>query len=442
MSDREQPSHGPGVFEAFYTRKWEVFEAGFLKDKRIDLLAARLFRHATRFRRFKDPLVEDSFKRKLERCYTAIAIGIPDRVPLISSGINFYPAYYSGLSFADYVNDRKKNLAAFFRFSREMCGFDAMFPSQIACMGPLIQATKLDVLKLPGIDLPDNVGYQYVERERLRPEEYRQFLDEKWDFFRKTILPRMSPLHRGGRGWETGTLLKAAFAATAYAHSFNHAIDIIEKNYGIPILPGAFSFAPYDLVSFLFRGLEGISGDLFRRAEDLEGTVDMMVQVITMACENIAVLSGINSAVILCERAFSLSPRQFKRFYMPYLKKLVHNLIDRGIIPLLALEQDCSHLIEFILELPPRKCIVNLDTSDIFKAKKILEGHTCIAGNVPMNLMVTGTPQDIRDYCARLIQELAPGGGFMMSGALGIPDNAREENVRAMIEYTLEQGKY
>lgn len=55
---------------------------------------------------------------------------------------------------------------------------------------------------------------------------------------------------------------------------------------------------------------------------------------------------------------------------------------------------------------------------------------------------MTGTPDDIRAYCRRLIEEVAPGGGYILSGALGIPDNASYENVRAMLDYVLENGVY
>ena len=66
----------------------------------------------------------------------------------------------------------------------------------------------------------------------------------------------------------------------------------------------------------------------------------------------------------------------------------------------------------------------------------------CIAGNVPLTTLVAGTPKDVREYCKMLIEEVAPGGGYMMCAALGIPDEAKPENVREMIEYTLENGKY
>jgi hypothetical protein len=292
------------------------------------------------------------------------------------------------------------------------------------------------------VDLQEDVCFQFVEKERLRPEEYPRFLEEKYDFFRQVIVPRMTPLYHPRKGWDKRVLIKMAKELLSFTFFYNRMLNIVEYEYGIPVYTAAMTFEPYDLTTLLFRGLTGISKDLYRRPEMVEELTDMLVPVCIMALENMALGTGLRGAVILCERSFSLSPKQFERFSMPTLKKVVDAVIERGMVPLITLEGDCSHLFEYMLEFPPGKCVCNVDTGDIFKAKKVLEGHMCVAGNVPMNLMVAGTPDDIREYCKRLIDEVAPGGGFILSGALGIPDNARYENVRAMVEYVLENGRY
>lgn len=46
------------------------------------------------------------------------------------------------------------------------------------------------------------------------------------------------------------------------------------------------------------------------------------------------------------------------------------------------------------------------------------------------------------EYCKRLIDEVGEGGGFMIEGALGVPDEARPENVKVMTEVTKKYGVY
>jgi uroporphyrinogen-III decarboxylase len=45
-------------------------------------------------------------------------------------------------------------------------------------------------------------------------------------------------------------------------------------------------------------------------------------------------------------------------------------------------------------------------------------------------------------YCKKLIDVVGKGGGFILDGAIGIPDEARPENVRAMVDTTREYGVY
>jgi uroporphyrinogen-III decarboxylase len=75
------------------------------------------------------------------------------------------------------------------------------------------------------------------------------------------------------------------------------------------------------------------------------------------------------------------------------------------------------------------------------KAKEILGDTVCIRGNVPLSILVGGTPDDVRKYCKKLIDTAGKGGGFIMDTATGV-DDAKIENVRAMFDFTREYGVY
>ncbi len=47
---------------------------------------------------------------------------------------------------------------------------------------------------------------------------------------------------------------------------------------------------------------------------------------------------------------------------------------------------------------------------------------------------VAGDIHDVEKYFAKLFEVLKPGGGYLLSPALGIPDEAKPENVHTMIE--------
>lgn len=67
-------------------------------------------------------------------------------------------------------------------------------------------------------------------------------------------------------------------------------------------------------------------------------------------------------------------------------------------------------------------------------------GH-CIAGGMTSSLMTTGSAQQIRDECRRLIDSVGRDGSYIMCHSTPL-DDAKIENVMAMIETTREYGVY
>ena len=56
--------------------------------------------------------------------------------------------------------------------------------------------------------------------------------------------------------------------------------------------------------------------------------------------------------------------------------------------------------------------------------------------------MTTGQPEAVSDYCKKLIDIVGRDGGFIMDCGIGIPDESKPENVRAMFDATREYGVY
>ena len=129
-----------------------------------------------------------------------------------------------------------------------------------------------------------------------------------------------------------------------------------------------------------------------------------------------------------------MSIDQFKTFYWPTLKKLIHDLIDRDLVPSPFWESVCTSRLEIIADVPPRKVIYMFEGTDIFRAKEVLGDVVCIRGNVPAPLLCLGTPDEVKDYCRKLIQKVGKNGGFILDGGVGIPDETKLENARAMAE--------
>jgi uroporphyrinogen-III decarboxylase len=56
-------------------------------------------------------------------------------------------------------------------------------------------------------------------------------------------------------------------------------------------------------------------------------------------------------------------------------------------------------------------------------------------------LLCAGTPDEVKDHCKKLIDVVSKGGGYIMDAGASL-DEAKPENVRAMIDFTKEYGVY
>jgi uroporphyrinogen-III decarboxylase len=136
-----------------------------------------------------------------------------------------------------------------------------------------------------------------------------------------------------------------------------------------------------------------------------------------------------------------MSDEQYKTFYWPTLKKVILGLIEGGCVPFPAAEGGYNSRLEIIKDLPKGKTLWMFDEVDMLKVKEMLGDTLCILGNVSSTLLNVGTPQDVKDYCKKLIDNVGKGGGYIMCNGVFL-DEAKAENVKAMVDFSKEYGVY
>lgn len=128
---------------------------------------------------------------------------------------------------------------------------------------------------------------------------------------------------------------------------------------------------------------------------------------------------------------------------MPVMKRLVNGLNEKDIIPVLHLDSDWTKNLPYLLELPAKKFVVQLDGStDIFKAKEILNGHCAIMGDMPATLLTVGSATDVDEYAKKLFNVVGKDGGFIYSSGCCVPMNAKHENMKAFFDAVEKYGRY
>ena len=136
-----------------------------------------------------------------------------------------------------------------------------------------------------------------------------------------------------------------------------------------------------------------------------------------------------------------MSVEQYKTFYWPTLRKVVIGLIDEGLVPMLFFEGDNTSRLDVIKDIPRGKAVYHFEKVDLYKAKEILGDTVCFRGNVPISLLCAGSPEEVKAYLKELIDVVGEHGGLIVdSGA--ILDEAKPENLKAMVDFTKEYGVY
>ncbi len=411
---------------------------------------------------------EELYKQREQRFNDIVALRKPDRVPVLPLVAHYFPTKIKGISNRDTGYDHELRLRTMREATVEF-GWD-MVPATGLFGSDGYQALGSRQLRWPGGDLPDDAPFQFVEGEYLQADEYEQFIADPSGVTLNTIFPRIAgnlegfgmlpPLYWlsnmyylqgvGGAMFSLPPVraalqalldlgdTAAAGAAAEAAHTQAAAEMGYPKTWVAPTIPA------FDVVSDTFRSLRGSTLDMFRHPDELLKTIDIM-QVPTVALAvQAGQMFGNPRIFIPMHRGAGgfMSDEQFERFYWPTFKALVLALIDAGLTPMPLFEGDYTPRLKYLAEFPPGKVAAHFDKVDRHRFKEVLGDRMCFWGNIPASLLATATPQQVKDDVKELVDLFGDTGALMLDSGLGVPDEARPENMLALAEAAEEYGVF
>jgi hypothetical protein len=240
---------------------------------------------------------------------------------------------------------------------------------------------------------------------------------------------------------------KKLIAAGEAMESWNKELGEVAKETveaGFPSGRGGMGIAPFDVIGDFLRGTQGIAIDMFRKPEQLLECIDMIYDIIVPRQISMVNATGGHSVMFPLHRgddAF-MSRKQFEKFYWPSLKKYIDALIEEGIQVSLFAEGKYNQRLEYIGDFPKGWVSWSFDQTDMAKAKKMVGDKCGISGNVPSSLMITGTPEEVKACCRRLIETCAPGGGYTLAGGCTATETKNPRNFKVFMEAAVEYGTY
>jgi hypothetical protein len=384
---------------------------------------------------------------KEERILAAINLEPYDRVP-VSPLLNFeYSFRHKGGTVADAYNPLlvEEGFQATLDLFDEVGGWDAIGLNFSMPITPkalfLLGAFYAGPMKYPTADSRLNVeaSPQFEEREIMKAEDYDEIANLGWQGFVEKYYTRFIP----GLTESVSLLPEGTQAAQAkiLTDRYIRFRDTWHKR-GVPVTAGYLLTDPQMLLSLL-RSITQFTLDVHRRPEKVKAALDAMIDdfirdpIESMRLAGPPSPTKIPGIMISCERgsASYYNLAIFEQFVWPYIKKEVEAWWEAGYVTTLHFDTDWTKNLPYLLELPRKSCIVELDsTTDIFKAKEILKDHMCIMGDVPPAISSHGTTEEMETYCKKLIDIVGKDTGFILSTGCAVPPDTKFENFKAMID--------
>lgn len=407
------------------------------------------------------PEPQDTLAARRARFDDAIALRRPGRVPVLARFGGFIADLEGATKQALYQDPELAQRAlehALVRFQPDSGSGLWHTPGPSVALGD--RSTRW-----PGHGAGPGESFQYVEQEFMTAADYDAFLADPSDWAVRSYLPRVFSALEGLR-----MLPPLAFAAFGYYALFQHVhlfaqpalvaaleslaraarlqMDWIAAQIdsarrcealgfpAVPLLRGPLLAAPFDFMADTLRGMRGVFLDM-RRCPDLLLAAEE--RVIGFQVETALAISRARNnyfAFLPLHRGSDgfIGLPAFQRFYWPQLKALLLRLIEVGITPVVFYEGAWDQRLPFLAELPPGKTIGYFQQTDIFRAKQVLGEIMCIMGGMPVNLLSSGTPEEVRGHTRKVCDEVGSGGGLIMTTDIGDLQGCRPELVQAWID--------
>jgi hypothetical protein len=416
---------------------------------------------------FEDNEKARLFGERQKRLNDVIALRVPDRVP-VAYFSQFWHAAYGVHTIREIMYDYDLASELIVKAVTDLQPDCVGSPFTNSAIGPMLDLIDYQQLRWPGHGLADDSSYQYIDTELMKPDEYDLYIEDPSYFWLNRYLPRVGGAFAGLAKLPQFSSLEytdlviglSSFADPEVAQGFAKLAEIGAETQrmlrragahfgeiagaGFPSVVGGMCPSPFDYFADFLRGSKGIMLDMFRKKDKLLAAMERVIPILSRS----AVAQGKRSPcnIIFMPLHWGLdgfmSLAQFKTFFWPQLRQLLMAMIENDVVPCVLWEGDCTSRLETIADIPPGKVMYAFERTDIFRAKEVLSEVACIRGNVPASLLNTGTPEEVTACCRKLIEVVGKNGGFILDGANGIPDNAKTENVLAMMRSVHEYGHY
>lgn len=421
-------------------------------------------------------MTEEAKKRlelKLSRLNAAISLKEADCVPIHISG-NIFAVVQAGYSMADVIYDETLETTKE-AITKYLLTYDpdvAMVGDHLAGEGRGMEAIAPTFIDWPGrtgTKLDVNSLMQFLEFPILEDDDFDMFFSDRTGWKLHKSMPLLSelckplenlqiPLSHGGhikglisafstpemqemlkKFWELDAFFKDMAKRKAALYR-----EIAELGY--PMMGGGSASVPFDDYSDQLRGTLLSLTDLYEHPDEIESFINERQPVMLQQIRNLNKDGSRNGKFVymMLHKGLDgfMSDACYVKYYWRHLQEIIQTIVDVGMVPYVFCEGRYSTRLEHLADIPAGKVIYRFEDTPMELAKKIVGGVACITGGFDNTLLTFGTVQQVEDACKKMIDDCAPGGGFIFQAKSSLDGSCKQENVEALFRTVREYGKY
>ena len=195
------------------------------------------------------------------------------------------------------------------------------------------------------------------------------------------------------------------------------------------------------VLAAMIRGINDFLADIILAPAQMHKLMNIATETLLAYLELQKNILGTTTAIFLCDDVSGLlSPYLFEEFFVPYAKRIFD--AHKNTLTIYHCDAPLAKAVNMAPLTGARAFHMGFQ-HDMGDLKAAFGDKMALFGNVhPIEVLLRGTPENVREVSRLCIEKAAAGGGFALSSGGVIDRGTPPENIDAMIQATEDFGKY
>lgn len=220
--------------------------------------------------------------------------------------------------------------------------------------------------------------------------------------------------------------------------ALEQARDILPEGMGVIGQYGDIYTTAWEMMGF-----ENFAVALYEDPELIEALFAKIGDLILSMFENMAQMEWVGCLWYSDDIAYTgglmIGPDILRHYHFPNLKKIGDLAKKRGIPFIYHTDGVLWEVFEDIIACGVTAMHpIEPKSMDIVEVKQRVGDRLCVCGNIDVDLLARGKPEQIAALTRTRLEQLGPGGGYCLGSSNSVPDYAKVDNYLTMVKTALE----